>query len=270
MTWKAALLVLGQNLAKQTFNLDGVWIQFGSLRPEMNKSFKISVSSNRRHVFPKGVHQTAVSFRSQDNKPIYSATLQQRILSVRIRSRKGFGNRTGSRLQLGTAWYSFFLDISNIKYYEAHRCSQTLRLRLAGFLEVKAERSMKPKRCDDRIDTVWVEDEYSMVKISPSMASGIFFHLRNLYPPSQEIWAFKLRLYLNKALVRDHVSLRDRHWEVRPWHHFLSHDVVIGLFWKSDRNTKTIKLHLVNASMISIDFCWIPHVSKWLANPKAV
>lgn len=85
-------------------------------------------------------------------------------------------------------------------------------------MEVKAERSFKPKRCDDRIDsdTVWVEDEYSMVKVSPSMAYEIFFHLRNLYPPSQEIWAFKLPLYLNKALVRDHVSFRDMHWEVRP------------------------------------------------------
>ena len=49
----------GAKLAKQTFNLDGVWIQFGSLRPEMNHPLKL-VSSNRRRVFPKGVHQTAV------------------------------------------------------------------------------------------------------------------------------------------------------------------------------------------------------------------
>ena len=54
-------------------------------------------------------------------------------------------------------------------------------------MEVKAERGMKPKRCDDRIDTVWVEDEYSMVKISPSMAyeifflSGIYTHLLKKY-----------------------------------------------------------------------------------------
>ncbi len=110
----------GAKFAKQTL-INGVWIQFGSLRLEMNNPFhrchQIADMCFRRVCTRQqspSVHKTINLYCAT------CATLQQRILSVRIRSSKGLGTEQ----EVDYNWVQLLSRYIKYQiYHEAHRCS---------------------------------------------------------------------------------------------------------------------------------------------------